>query len=150
MRRLVLIAAVSAALPCAAATFRVDDSGSLPGESQTTMRWRSLAPERSAASNDVEGTTLVTVRLNLTPWVNRQGRIFLALPQQPGTQMNAEWSTQGKLIAGKVSSGNRTLVYSGPIRSPLLEDTIVLRVWTDGRRLAAAQRVEFNFEIDVD
>ena len=150
MRNLLLAAAIGACLPCAAATFRVDDSGSIPGEGQTPMRWRSLAPDRGAGSNDVEGNLLVTVRLNLAPWLNRQGRIFLVLPQQPAGQVNAEWSTQGKLIAGRVTSGNRTLVYSGPIRSPLLEDTMLLRVSTDGRRLVGSQRLEFNFEIDID
>lgn len=144
-----LFAAAVTALPVPAATFRVDDSGSMPGEGHTAMRWRSLAPNRELG-NDVEGTTLVNVRLNLTPWVNRQGKIFLALPEQPVGQINAEWTTQGRLIAGRLASGNRTLVYSGPIRSALLEDTIVLRIWTDGRRLASAQRLDFYFEIDVD
>lgn len=150
MKTLLAAAALCAALPCGAATFRVDDSGSIPGEVQTPMRWRSLAPDRSAGTNDVEGNVLVTVRLNLAPWLNRQGRIFLSLPQQPVGLVNAEWSTQGKLIAGKVTSGSRTLVYSGPIRTALLEDTLMLRIWTDGRRLVSSQRLDFNFEIDID
>ena len=150
MKRLAAAAALCLALPCGAATFRVDDSASIPGEGLTAMRWRSLAPDRGAGSNDVEGNLLVTVRLNLAPWVNRQGRIFMVLPQQALGQVNAEWTTQGKLIAGKITSGNRTLVYSGPIRSALLEDTIVMRIWTDGRRLVSTQRLDFNFEIDID
>jgi hypothetical protein len=150
MKALLLALAMSAALPAAAATFRVDDSGTIPGENQTAMKWRSVAPGRGADNNVVEGTTLVNVRLNLAPWVNRQGRIFLALPEQPAGQVNAEWSTQGKLIPGRLVSGNRTLVYSGPVRGTSLEDAMLLRIWTDGRRLVASQRLDFHFEIDVD
>jgi hypothetical protein len=41
-------------------------------------------------------------------------------------------------------------VYAGPIRAGLLEDTIVLKLQADGRRLVAPQRLQFYFEIDVD
>ena len=149
MKALLLAAVLAAALPAQSATFRVDDATSMPRENQTPMRWRSLAPNRSMG-HDVEGNAIVTIRLNLAPWVNKQGKIFLALPEQSVGQVNAEWTTQGKLINGQVTSGNRTLVYSGPIRTPLLEETIVMRIWTDGRRLVAPQRLDFQFEIDVD
>jgi hypothetical protein len=148
--RLLLAALFAATLfPAHAATFRVDDSGSLPTEAQTPMRWRSLAPNRTIG-NELEGTVVVTVRLNLQPWLNRQGRVFMVLPEQPIGQVTAEWTTQGKLQAGEVRSGNRTLVFAGPIRTALLEDTIVLRLAADGRRLVAPQRLDFHFEIDVD
>jgi hypothetical protein len=74
----------------------------------------------------------------------------MALPEQPIGQVTAEWSTQGRLLPGQLLSGNRTLVYSGPIRAALLEDTIVLKLTADGRRLIAPQRLQFYFEIDVD
>jgi hypothetical protein len=138
-----------AALRADAATFRVDDSLTLPSESTTTMKWRSLAPRREAG-HAVEGSSVLTVRLNLAPWLNKSGRVYMALPEQPVGQVTAEWSTQGKLLPGQLNSGNRTLVYSGPIRSGLLEDTIVLRLQADGRRLTAPQRLQFYFEIDVD
>ncbi len=149
MKSLLLAAALAAAFPVEAATFHVDDAASMPRENQTPMRWRSLAPNRSMG-HEVEGNAVVTIRLNLAPWMNRQGKIFLALPEQPVGQVNAEWTTQGKLLNGQVASGNRTLVYAGPIRMPLLEETIVMRIWTDGRRLVTPQRLDFQFEIDVD
>jgi hypothetical protein len=49
-----------------------------------------------------------------------------------------------------LNSGSRTLVYAGPVRSARLEDTIALKILTDGRRLSAPQRLNFYFEIDVD
>lgn len=149
MKRLAVACAFLCAASANAATFRVDDSATLPSEAQTTMQWQSPSPGRGA-SNDVEGRSVITVRLNTAPWLNRNGKIFLALPAVPIGEVNAEWTTQGKLLAGQVRSGSRTLVYAGPIRTSLIEDTILLRVWTDGRRLGAPQRLDFQFEIDVD
>ena len=140
----------SAFAACAqAATFRVDDSLSLPSESTTTMKWRSLAPSR-ALGNAVEGTNIVTVRLNLAPWLNRTGKIYMVLPEQPIGKVTADWTTQGKLLPGTLQSGSRTLVFAGPVRVSLLEDTIVLRITADGQRLVAPQRLQFYFEIDLD
>lgn len=149
--RLLALALVSA-LACTAqatSTFRVDDSATLPSETTTTMQWRSLAPTRNA-SHDVESTSVITVRLNTAPWLNRVGKIYLALPPQPVGNVLAEWTTQGRLLPGQLRSGNRTLVFAGPIRTSILEDTILLRIATDGRRLGSPQRLDFHFEIDLD
>jgi hypothetical protein len=144
-----LLALALATTSSATTTFRVDDSLTLPHESNQAMKWRSLAPNRTAG-NAVEGTSVITIRLDTAPWVNRMGRIYMALPEQPIGQVTAEWTTQGRLLPGQLISGNRTLVYSGPIKSNTLEDTIALKITADGRRLVAAQRLQFYFEIDVD
>lgn len=136
--------------PAVGATFRVDDSLTLPSNAQTTMRWKSAAPTRADASI-VEGAVTVTVRLNLAPWLNKNGQIYMVLPQQPAIgQVTAEWTTQGRLLPGKVLSGERTLVYSGPIKTSLLEETMTVKVQANGNRLAMPQRLEFSFEIDVN
>jgi hypothetical protein len=144
-----LVIAAAFAAGAQAATFRVDDSLTLPSETMTTMKWRSLAPSR-VAGNAVEGTNVVTVRLNLAPWLNRTGKIYMGLPEQTIGTVTADWTTQGKLLPGTVLSGNRTLVFAGPIRASILEDTIVLRLSADGQRLIAPQRLQFYFEIDLD
>jgi len=149
VRGLALALLVAAPLAASAATFRVDDSATLPNEANTAMQWRSLAPNRTVG-NAVEGTSVFTVRLNTAPWLNRVGKIYMALPEQPIGTVTAQWSTQGRLLPGELLSGRRTLVYSGPIRTPLLEDTIALRISADGRRLVSPQRLQFYFEIDVD
>ena len=149
MKGFALLAALLAMTSADAATFRVDDSLTLPNETSTPMKWRSLAPNR-AVGHAIEGSSVLTIRLNLAPWLNKVGRIYMGLPEQPIGPVTAEWSTQGKLLPGQLASGNRTLVYAGPIRTNLLEDTIVLRLQADGRRLAAPQRLQFYFEIDVD
>ena len=149
MRRFALLAALLVATWGEAATFRVDDSLTLPNETSTAMKWRSLAPNR-AVGHAVEGSSVLTIRLNVAPWLNKSGRVYMGLPEQPIGSVSAEWSTQGKLLPGQLTSGNRTLVYAGPIRARLIEDTIVLRLQAAGRRLAAPQRLQFYFEIDVD
>jgi hypothetical protein len=145
------LAAVAALLAAsaAAATYTVDDLGTLPNDGTLTLRWRSLAPNR-AAGDVVEGSLLVTMRLNVAPWLNRTGQIYMVLPQQPIGQVTVDWTTQGRLLPGKLISGQRTIVYSGPIRTPVLEDTFVVKVQTDGKRLASPQRLDFHFEIDVN
>jgi hypothetical protein len=149
VRRLALLAAIAATTCAHATTFRVDDSLTLPNETSTPMKWRSLAPNR-AVGHAVEGQTVLTIRLNTAPWLNKTGKIYMGLPEQPLGQVSAEWSTQGKLLPGQLLSGSRTLVYAGPIRANMIEDTIVLRLQADGRRLSAPQRLQFFFEIDVD
>lgn len=149
MKALCIACFLSFAFSATAATYRVDDSTTLPAETSASMKWRSLAPNR-AIGNVVEGSAVVTVRLNLAPWLNKTGKIYMVLPEQPIGQVTAEWATQGRLLPGKVVSGNRTLVYAGPIRSTGLEDTIALKLEADGRRLIAPQRLQFHFEIDID
>ncbi len=147
--RAALLAILLAGGTAAAATFRVDDSLTLPNESTTAMKWRSLAPSRSLG-HAIEGSTVLAIRLNVAPWMGKNARIFMGLPEQPIGQVSAQWTTQGKLLPGELLSGNRTLVYAGPIRANLIEDTIVLRLQADGRRVVAPQRLQFYFEIDVD
>ena len=133
-----------------AATYVVDDSGSIPFETQIVTRWKDGVNGGRQMSNDIEGGATVTIRLNTQPWLNRNGRIYLALPQQPIGVVNVEWATQGRMLPGKLQSGERTLVYAGPIRANVLEDNFTVRVVADGRRVAATQRLKFQFEIDVD
>lgn len=133
----------------AASTYRIDDSASLPNETSLAMRWRN-ASTHGTVGDTVEGVTRVTLRLNVAPWQNRNARIYMVLPPQPIGSVNVEWTTQGRLLAGRLGAGERTLVYVGVVRSPLIEDTFTVRVETDGRRLANPQRMQFHFEIDVD
>lgn len=132
-----------------AATYRVDDTATLTNESQVKMRWRSMGANNNNG-NIVDGASLVTIRLNTSPWQNKVGQIYMVLPPQPIGQVMVDWSTQGKLLAGSLVSGNRTLVYAGLIQAPMIEDTIYVQVHSDGTRLLNLHRLEFHFEIDVE
>lgn len=150
MRAVWMLVGCAAAGSSGAATYIVDDSTSIPFESQVSTRWRDGSGGGRQMSNEIEGGASVSIRLNLQPWLNRNGRIYLALPQQPIGVVNVEWATQGRMLPGKLQSGQRTLVYAGPIRTPALEDNFTVRVVADGRRVYATQRLQFHFEIDVD
>lgn len=144
-RWLLLVAALS--VPAAyASTAVIDDSGSVPYNAQLTVKW--LPPVRGAAHPPLTGTTSVQVRLNVAPWLHRTGRIYLLLPaQQPGA-LTATWSTQGRLLGGRLTSGSRTLIYSGPISTPFIEDVLQLTLEIDARQLQQLYQINFQFQME--
>ncbi|MDM0076222.1 hypothetical protein QTH90_17575 [Variovorax sp. J2P1-59] len=136
------------AMPAQAATFRVDDTGTLVSQPVTPMKWRQMVPSRTG-DNAIEGQLSVALRLNLTNWVNRPARIFMGLAPTEGEQLVATWRTQGRLLPGSVQGGSRTLVFDGVVRDPFLTETIQLNLLADGRLLTRTQRLQFFFEIEV-
>ena len=133
-----------------AKTTLIDDSGTTALEPSVSMRWKSATPSRSGGDNLMVGTTTLRLRLNVMPWLKRSGRIYLSLPaQQPGP-MNASWIAQGRLLGGQVRSGNRVLVYSGPITTPFMEDVLRLQFAVDGTLMRHPFPVTVHFEMDED
>ena len=130
-------------------TFPVDDSRSQVLDSSIAMQWESLAPGRGR-SNLVIGQSTVIVRLDVALWEGRQGRIFMWLPPRPEAPIEARWTARGPLQPGQLRSGERALVFAGLIAGNLLEDTLVLRITTDGDSLERDESLEFSFEIEVD
>ena len=98
----------------------------------------------------VAGSTRVSVQLNLATWVGRTGRIYMTLPRTPGPTVRATWRTGGTLLPGTVISGDRTLVYAGPVTSPVLRDLIDIALEADGARLTQPEALAFGFEIELD
>lgn len=138
-----------AALPAAAKTVVIDDSGTLPYNAALTMRWQEATP-RGPNATAMIGTLSLRVKLNVSPFLRRTGKIYLALPVQSPGAMTASWTTQGRLLAGRVVAGSRTLVYAGPLTTPFIEDNVQLTINVDGRRLQQLYRVNFRFEMDED
>jgi len=133
-----------------ARTTAIDDSGSQALEPAVGMRWKSASPTRSPDSNLMVGTTTIRVRVNVMPWLRRSGRIYLALPaQQPGP-IGLSWVTQGRFLSGKLQSGNRVLVYSGPITSAFMEDTLTFQFTVNGALMRRSVPVTYHFEMDED
>lgn len=133
-----------------AKTTIIDDSGTQAFEPSVSLRWQSAAPSRSGAGNLMVGTATIRVRINVMPWLRRSGRIYLDLPaQQPGP-MSVSWSTQGRFLPGQVRTGNRVLIYAGPIATPFMEDVLTLQFSVDGTLVQRAFPVSFHFEMDED
>jgi hypothetical protein len=98
----------------------------------------------------MEGATQVRVRLNLKPWLGRTGRIYLVLPAQLPGNIEAAWTTTGRLLPGRVLVGGRTQVYAGPISAPVLEDTLTLYLTVDGTQMRQPYNLLFRFEMDEE
>jgi hypothetical protein len=146
---LAAVLAAGAAPAATAASVRVDDSGTVVSVPVVPMRWRQLVPGRGA-DHTVEAQLRVALRLNLTAWVNQQVRLYMVLAPVVNSQaVTATWRTQGRLLAGSVRSGARTLVFEGRVPAAVLEETIDLALSTDGRGLLGPQTLQFSFELDT-
>lgn len=127
--------------------FRVDDTGTVVLDPVLEMQW--LPAGRQASSSVVSASTRVSVQLNLQAWSGRTGRIYMLLPKSSGPTVRASWRTGGTLLPGALLSGERALVYSGPITAPVLRDLIEIKLEADGVRLAQPEALSFSFEIEV-
>jgi hypothetical protein len=128
--------------------FRVDDSGTVVVDPVLEMQWQ--PPGRTGTTSLVSASTRVSVQLNLASWVGRSGRIYMTLPRTAGPTVRATWTTGGTLLSGTLISGDRALVYAGPVSSPLLRDLIDIELEADGARLAQPEALAFGFEIEID
>jgi glutamine cyclotransferase len=142
------MAALAMSHGATAATFRVDDSLTQVLESTLPMRWQEFSP--AASNHFIEGNTRVQVRLNLAPWQGKVGKIYMALPAQSIGAVQVNWRGQGKLLDGALLSGQRSLVYAGPITTALLDDVLTVHVRADGKLVRSLHRLEFHFDIDLD
>lgn len=131
-----------------AATFRVDDSQTQVLESTLAMRWQQFSPV--ASNHTIEGSTRVHVRLNLSPWQGKLVKIYMVLPAQSIGTVQVSWRGQGKLLGGNLVSGQRSLVYAGPVQGAVLDDVLSLNLRADGRMVGSQHRLEFHYEIDVE
>jgi hypothetical protein len=134
-------------LPAQAATVLLDDSQSQVLSPQLSLQWRSISPAQG--DHQVVGNTRVQIRLNTQAFVGQTGRIFMALPAQPGAQVSVQWQTQGMFISGQLLSGSRVLVWQGKITQVILEDVMSISLQTDGRTLQSQQALRFHFELDL-
>ena len=53
-------------------------------------------------------------------------------------------------MPGQLQSGNRVLVYSGPITTPFMEDVLKFQFSVNGALMRRTFPVTFHFEMDED
>jgi hypothetical protein len=133
-----------------AKTVTIDDSGTQAQDPSVSLRWKNATPSRSGGNNLMVGTTTIRIRINVIPWLRRSGRIYLNIPAQPPGPIAASWTTQGRFLPGQVRSGNRVLVYSGPIAAPFMEDVLTFQFSVDGTLIRRAFPLTFHFEMDEE
>ncbi|MCW5591188.1 MAG: hypothetical protein KIS74_03730 [Burkholderiales bacterium] len=151
LRRSLVVAAIgllALAPACLAETFRLEDPASQVFPPNAHWEW---APgSLRTGINTVHMNLRVEVRIDTRAWAGRQGRIYMVLPVDAGGPVTAEWTTQGRLLGGRLVSGERALVYSGAIPGPALEDTLRVHLATDARQMTTeTQRLAFHFELDT-
>ncbi len=149
--RLAIAAALCACIASAAWAnpHRLDDSASHTVPPNVQMQWLPLTPGQAFAGG-MEATLRVNVRIDTRDWVGRSGRIYMVLPRDQASTVEAVWTTQGRLQAGRLTSGERTLVYAGQITSPTLEDQLQVRLRSAPDWVSNSRRLSFHFELDVD
>ncbi|MCY1563018.1 hypothetical protein D9M68_1004940 [compost metagenome] len=74
----------------------------------------------------------------------------MVLPRDQASNIEAVWTTQGRLQPGRLVSGERTLVYAGQLPGTTLEDQLQVRLRSGPDWLSSSRRLNFHFELDVD
>jgi hypothetical protein len=127
---------------------RLDDSASYTVPPNVQMAWRPIPPGQ--ASSGMEAWVRVNIRIATTDWKGRSGRVFMVLPRDQSSSIEAVWTTQGRLLPGRLVSGERTEVYVGVIPGDTLEDQLLVRLRSGADWQSASRRLNFHFEFDTD
>ena len=131
-----------------AATVRLDDSGSYALQPSAQMQWRSALP-KFGTKPSTEALVRVHIHIDTRAYAGQQVRIYMVLPPDGDTPLTAEWQTQGRLLPGRINSGERTLVFTGKLPGPALQDELVVRLRSDGDWSTNTRRLKFHFEMDM-
>jgi hypothetical protein len=74
----------------------------------------------------------------------------MVLPRDQSANLEANWTTQGRLLAGRLVAGERTLVWAGVVAGDTLEDQLLVRLRAASDWGASSRRLNFHFELDTD
>jgi len=128
---------------------RLDDSLSHTVPPNVQMQWLPLTRGQSNAGA-MEAWVRVNIRIDTRDWIGRSGRIYMVLPRDQASSIEAVWTTQGRLQAGRLVSGERTLVFAGVIPGATLEDQMQVRLRSNADWSSNSRRLNFHFELDAD
>jgi len=141
-----LLALIASA--AAAETVTLDDSLSYTEPPTAQMQW--LPQTRGERDGGMEAWVRVNIRIDTQAWVGSSGRIYMVLPRDETSTLEAAWTTDGPLLAGRLTSGERALVYRGAITSATLSDQMLVRLRSGPDWQSASRRLNFHFELDTD
>lgn len=128
---------------------QLDDSASHTVPPNVQMQWRPLSAS-GGAEPGMEAWLRVNLRIDTREWVGRSGRIYMVLPRDEASSIEAVWTTQGRLLPGRLVSGERTLVHAGAITTATLEDQLLVRLRSGADWQGNSRRLNFHFELDAD
>ncbi len=147
-RLLVALLAALTCVPGSANTVRLDDSLSHTVPPNVKMQWLPFARGESN-SGGMEAWVTVNIRIDTRDWIGRQGHIYMVLPRDEVSSIEAVWISQGRLQGGRLVSGDRALVFSGTIPGPTLEDQLRVRLRSNADWTSNTRRLNFHFELDT-
>ncbi len=146
-RPVFLIGLAVAALACGAGPVRLDDSLTHTVPPNVQMQWRPMQASAGPAGS-MEAWLRVNVRVDTAAWAGQSGRVYMVLARDGTSVVEASWTSQGRLLAGRVLSGERTLVYAGALPAALNDQLAVrLRASPDWDR--PVRRLNFHFELET-
>ena len=95
----------------------------------------------------------VEVRLNTSEFVGQNARIFLRLPVttigfRSSQRLRVSWQTRDFFASGEVVPGTRTLVFEGPITTPVMQEIFTFKFQAKRSDLLNNARIEPFFEIE--
>jgi len=137
---------------------RLDDSLSPRRQVDLDLAWQ--YPDNTDALSDAEFNSLTAqarnldTRLDTSDYIGNEARIFLELPilvrglGNPSSLV-LSWTTGGLFNAGRVTPGNRQLIFEGQITQPVMRDTISFTFELDARYLHQPLRLEPVYEIEI-
>ena len=129
--------------------FRLDDSLSYTVPPNVQMQWLPFARGQMNASG-MEAWVTVNSRIDTRDWIGRSGRIYMVLPRDEASSIEAVWTTQGRLQAGRLVSGERALVFAGTIPGATLQDQMQVRLRSNADWTSNSRRLNFHFELDTN
>jgi hypothetical protein len=135
----------------AASPIRLDDSGSHALAPHVQMQWRHVPGSSitKQGADQMEAALRAAIQIDTQAHAGKIGRIYMVLPADGGAALQLQWQTQGRLLPGRLSPGQRALVFQGPLPSPGLTDQLQLQVLADSQWAAASRRLSFHFELEM-
>jgi hypothetical protein len=134
--------------PLGAETIRLDDSLTHTVPPNARMQWRpvGLVP---ADGLSMEAGVRVNGRIDTRPVANRAGTLYLMLERDEASSIEVQWTSQGRLDAGALRSGERAAVFSGVAPPERLEDQLLMRLRSGADWQSESRRLRFHFEFDA-
>ena len=136
----------------------LDDSLSPRRQLDLDLVWKYRTNTGSLSDTEYNTVTAqahnVDTRLDTSAYVGSTARIFLALPivirglANPNS-LSLTWTTGGQFNAGRVTPGNRQLIFEGAITTPVMRDIINFTFELDARHLRQTLRLEPVYEIEI-
>ncbi|MGC4367564.1 hypothetical protein [Hydrogenophaga sp. R2] len=142
-----LIGLVAVCTTALASPVRLDDSLTHTVPPNVQMQWRPLQGAAGPAGS-MEAWVRVNVRVDTAAWAGQSGRVYMVLARDSTSVVEASWTTQGRLLAGRVLSGERTLVYAGSLPAAL-SDQLAVRLRASPDWDSPARRLNFHFELET-